>query len=106
MVDETSYACGLFEESEILRVETEIKYEGYISRQLADIKRFKKHEKKHIPESLDFSLIKGISREAREKLSKIRPASIGQASRIPGLSICVLSLLAIYIEKQQRSQTN
>lgn len=102
MVNETGYACGLSNEDEIVRVETEIKYEGYITRQLADIKRFKKHEKKHIPENLDFSLIKGISREAREKLSKVKPASIGQASRIPGLSICDLSLLAIYIEKQHK----
>lgn len=104
MVEETSYACGLSNEEEVVRVETEIKYEGYITRQLADIKRFKKHEKKQIPENLDFFEIKGISREAREKLSKVRPASIGQASRIPGLSVCDLSLLAVYIEKQQRAQ--
>lgn len=102
LVEETGYACGLSIEDEIVRVETEVKYAGYISRQLADIQRFKKHEKKHIPENLDFSKVKGISREACEKLSKIRPASIGQASRIPGLSVCDLSLLAVYIEKQQR----
>ncbi len=106
MVEETSYSSGLFNEDEIIRVETEIKYEGYITRQLADIKRFKKHEKRCIPENLDFSLVKGISREAREKLTKVRPASIGQASRIPGLSICDLSLLAVYVEKQQRSDNN
>lgn len=94
--------CAVLSEDEIMRIETEIKYEGYISRQAADIKRFKKVEKRHIPENLDYSQIRGISREASEKLSKIRPASLGQASRIPGLSPCDLSLLAVHIEKLAR----
>ncbi len=96
-------SCAVLSEDEILRIETEIKYEGYISRQSADIKRFKKVEKRHIPENLDYSKIRGISREASEKLTKIRPASLGQASRIPGLSPCDLSLLAVHIEKLARS---
>lgn len=100
MMEETQYCCELSSEEEILRVENEIKYEGYISRQLADVQRFKKYEKKQIPGSLDYFKIKGISREAQEKLSKIRPASIGQASRIPGLSSCDLSLVAVYLQKQ------
>ncbi len=104
MTEETGYGCTLASEEEIMRVETEVKYEGYISRQLADIQRFKKHEKKHIPADLDFSKIKGMSREAQEKLTRIRPASIGQASRIPGLSPCDLSLVAVYIEKTAKTK--
>ncbi len=99
MTEEAQYACELMCEDEILRVETEVKYEGYITRQFADIQRFKKYEKKQIPENFDYALIKGMSREAREKLSRIRPASIGQASRIPGLSPCDLSLLAVSLGK-------
>lgn len=90
-------------DQEMLLVENEIKYAGYITRQLADIRRFKKVEKRHIPADLDYKKIVGISREAQEKLSKIRPASLGQASRIPGLSPCDLSLVAIYIEKTSRT---
>jgi tRNA uridine 5-carboxymethylaminomethyl modification enzyme len=89
-------------ENEVVRLEAEVKYEGYILRQQAEVNRFKKVEKKRIPISIDYSQIRGISREAREKLTKIRPSSIGQASRIPGLSICDLSLLAVHIEKVNR----
>ena len=91
-------SCKL-NKDEIIRLETEVKYEGYISRQLIEIKRFKKMEKKQIPENLEYHKIVGISREAKDKLSKIKPSSIGQASRIPGLSMCDLSLLAVYLQK-------
>ncbi len=103
-LEEEHRGCAVLSEDEIMRIETEVKYEGYISRQTADIKRFKKVEKRHIPENLDYSKIRAISREASEKLSKIRPASLGQASRIPGLSPCDLSLLAIHIEKRARAK--
>lgn len=96
-------SCAILSEEEIQRVEIEVKYEGYISRQAADIRRFKKVEKRHVPENIDYSQIRGLSREASEKLSKIRPASLGQASRIPGLSPCDLSLLAVHIEKLSRA---
>jgi tRNA uridine 5-carboxymethylaminomethyl modification enzyme len=96
---ENNLHSQFIDEDDIVRVQTNIKYEGYISRQLADVKRFRKSEKKQIPCSLDYSKIKGISREAQEKLTRIRPASIGQASRIPGLSPCDLSLVAVYLEK-------
>src|SRR3989338_3470518 len=96
-------SCAILSEDEIQRVETEVKYEGYISRQTADIKRFKKVEKRHVPGNIDYSQIRGLSREASEKLSKNRPAPLGQASRIPGLSPCDLSLLAVHIEKLARS---
>ncbi len=84
------------------KIEWDIKYEGYIQRQLADVAKFKKLEKRKIPESINYSEIRGLSREAKEKLSKIKPASIGQASRIPGLSSCDVSVLLVYIEKLSR----
>ncbi len=92
-------------ENDIIRVETEVKYEGYIARQLQDIKRFQKVEKRKIPENFDYSQVTGISREGLEKLAKIKPESLGQASRIPGMSPCDLSIVAIYIEKQARSKS-
>lgn len=80
-------------------VQSEVKYEGYIARQHADIQRFKKVEKRLIPETIRYEKILGISREAQEKLSRIKPASLGQASRIPGINPCDLSLVAIHVEK-------
>ena len=75
---------------------------GISSAQKNDINRFKKIEKRHIPDKIDYLNISGISREAAEKLSKIRPESIGQASRIPGISFCDLSLLAVHVERLSR----
>lgn len=86
-------------DDEIHKVETEIKYEGYIVQQNSEVARFKKLEKKKIPASFDYNEMKGISREAKEKLKKIRPESIGQASRIPGISSCDLSLIAVAIKR-------
>lgn len=84
---------------DIHTVESEIKYEGYIIRQKIEVDKFRKSEKKQIPPDLNFELINGMSREAKEKLARIRPGSIGQASRIPGMSPCDLSLLAVYLGK-------
>lgn len=87
-------------------VQNMIKYEGYISRQLTEIKRYRKNESKKIPSDTNFAAISGISIEAQEKLAKIKPSSIGQASRIPGVSICDLSILAIYLDKSRRDLPN
>jgi len=91
-------------DEEILRVETEIKYEGYIARQRIDVDKFKKSEKKKIPNNLDYNNVKGMSREAKEKLIKIQPDSIAQAARIPGVSPCDISILAIYMESEYASK--
>lgn len=93
---------GPLSEEEIRHVEFNVKYNGYILRQLSEVHRFKHVEKKSIPHGLDYSLIRGLSHEAREKLNKIKPASIGQASRIPGISPCDLSLVAVFLEAKQR----
>ena len=88
---------GSIDDSEVRHVEFNIKYEGYIARQLSEVNKFRRLERRPIPEDIDYAVIRGLSREAREKLSCVRPSSIGQASRIPGLSACDLSLLAVFI---------
>jgi tRNA uridine 5-carboxymethylaminomethyl modification enzyme len=79
------------------QVEIEIKYSGYIERQLKEISIFAANEAKSIPETLDYHAIKSLSTEARQKLSKIRPASLGQASRIAGISASDISVLTLYL---------
>jgi tRNA uridine 5-carboxymethylaminomethyl modification enzyme len=81
----------------IEQCEIEIKYSGYIERQRRDIAIFAANEEKHIPDALDYHAIKSLSSEARLKLSKIRPASLGQASRIAGISASDISVLTVYL---------
>ena len=84
--------------SEILeKVQVEIKYEGYISRQNRQISEMRRLEKKILPKDLDFSEIKGLRLEAIEKLSKLKPNNIGQASRISGVSPADISVLIIWL---------
>ena len=82
-------------------VEIQIKYEGYIKMQEAQVEKFKKLETKLLPESVDYETISGLSLEARQKLNKFRPHSIGQASRISGVSPADISVLLIYLEQQK-----
>jgi len=77
------------------RVEIEVKYEGYLSRQMADIMTFEKQESKRIPEDFDYSSVRSLSSEGREKLNTIKPQSIGQASRISGVTPADVSVLLI-----------
>lgn len=79
------------------RVETEIKYEGYIKRQLIVIDQVRRLECKILPENIDYNAIDGLRLEAREKLTKVRPENIGQASRISGVSPADISVLVIYL---------
>ena len=80
-------------------VEIQIKYEGYIKMQEAQVEKFKKLETKLLPEELDYETIKGISLEARQKLNKYKPHSIGQASRISGVSPADISVLLVYLQQ-------
>jgi len=82
-------------------VEIQVKYEGYIKRQEAQINRFKKLEKKRIPDDFDYEKATSLRLEAKEKLSKIRPTSIGQASRIPGVSPADISVLMILLKQRK-----
>ncbi|OAA83097.1 tRNA uridine-5-carboxymethylaminomethyl(34) synthesis enzyme MnmG [Clostridium ljungdahlii] len=80
------------------------KYEGYIEKQLEQVSQFKKFENKIIPEDIDYDKINGLRIEATQKLKKIRPMSIGQASRISGVSPADISVLLIYMEKKYRDK--
>ena len=85
------------------QVEIQIKYEGYIKLQLVQVEKFKKLETKMLPDDIDYKNLKGISLEARQKLDKFRPTSIGQASRISGVSPADISVLLIYLEQRKRN---
>ena len=79
-------------------VEIQVKYEGYIKMEEEQVEKFKKMENKKIPEGIDYSSIKGLRIEARQKLDKIKPKSIGQASRISGVSPADINVLLIYLQ--------
>ncbi|MBI3994434.1 MAG: tRNA uridine-5-carboxymethylaminomethyl(34) synthesis enzyme MnmG, partial [Nitrospirae bacterium] len=85
------------------RVEIEIKYEGYILRQLKEVERFKKMENRTIPERFNYNDVTGLSREVCEKLSAIRPISVGQASRISGITPAALSILLVALERNRQN---
>jgi tRNA uridine 5-carboxymethylaminomethyl modification enzyme len=88
--------------NELKSVETEIKYEGYLLQQERAIERLKKSEQHSIPEWFDYRSVSGLSREMQEKLTRIRPSTIGQASRIPGVTPAAVSLVNVFIEIQAR----
>lgn len=90
----------------IKEVEIQLKYEGYIKMQEAQVAKFKKLEEKELKEDIDYQEIKGLSLEARQKLNKQKPTSVGQASRISGVSPADISVLLIYLEQQKRKQNN
>ncbi len=99
-----SLNLDLSEDNEIIEeIEIQIKYSGYIKRQLQQIERFKKLETRSIPVTFNYDYVAGFSREVREKLKQIRPASIGQASRISGITPAAISLLLVAIEKEKRA---
>lgn len=81
-------------------VETRIKYEGYISRQERQVERLKRMENVRLPEGIDYGTVYGLSREVREKLSKVKPISLGQASRISGITPAALMAIQVHLKKQ------
>ena len=81
------------------QVEIQIKYQGYIEKSLQQVERLKKMEDKKIPENIDYNAINGLATEARQKLEKIRPLSIAQASRISGVNPADISILLVYLEQ-------
>lgn len=86
----------------IRQVEIQTKYEGYISRQLADVESFKKLEKKKLPPHIDYDSIFGLSTEVKQKLKEIRPFSLGHASRISGITPAAISVLLVHLQKMKR----
>jgi tRNA uridine 5-carboxymethylaminomethyl modification enzyme len=94
---ESNVSTDVFEQ-----VEVQMKYHGYIERQLLEIERHSKNEEAKIPESFDYDLIKGLSNEVRQKLKDQRPITVGQASRISGVTPAAISVLLIYLRKYNR----
>ena len=92
---------------EIKSVETAIKYEGYLRQQIAEIEKMKKASSRSIPDYFDYRNIPGLSREMIEKFTRVRPGTLGQASRIPGVTPAALSIVQIYLEldSQKRFKT-
>jgi tRNA uridine 5-carboxymethylaminomethyl modification enzyme len=100
--ERSSVALASATRNELKSVETEIKYAGYLHQQQRSIDRLKKAEQRSIPEWFDYRSVSGLSREMQEKLLKIRPRTLGHASRIPGVTPAAVSLVNVYIEIQAR----
>ena len=97
---------GDFDSRVLQQVETEVKYEGYIDRELKRAADLDRKGRRPIPAGLDYNDVVGLSREATEKLSNIRPRSIGQAARVPGITPADVSSVLIYLEKHARQARN
>jgi tRNA uridine 5-carboxymethylaminomethyl modification enzyme len=82
-----------------------IKYEGYISRQITQVKKFKNLENKKLPEDFDYDIIAGLRIEARQKLNEFQPRSIGQASRISGVTPADISVLLVFLEQLHKNNS-
>ena len=89
---------------EITQLEVQIKYEGYIQKQINQIERFKKLEDKKLSQDIDYSKVEGLRIEAAQKLDQIKPESVGQASRISGVSPADINVLLVYLEKKRRGK--
>ncbi len=85
-------------------VQTQIKYEGYIAKQLQQVEHFRQLEAKKLPEEFDYLNMEGLRKEAREKLDKIRPSSLGQASRISGVSPADIAVVMVQLERRSRER--
>ncbi|HWP79401.1 MAG TPA: hypothetical protein VN446_02055, partial [Candidatus Acidoferrum sp.] len=82
--------------------EIQIKYEGYIEKQQQELDRAARLENMRLPEGLDFSAMEGLRLEARQKLARVKPATVGQAGRISGVSPADIAVLLVYLEKKRR----
>jgi len=84
------------------QIEIQIKYDGYIQRQMEQIKKFQHMEQRRVPEDIDYDAMPALSSEVKEKLKKVRPISLGQASRIPGVTPAAITALMSYLEHRKR----
>ncbi|MDF0664598.1 MAG: tRNA uridine-5-carboxymethylaminomethyl(34) synthesis enzyme MnmG [Nitrospira sp.] len=97
------FGMPFIQENEIAEeVELQIKYEGYVRRQIQQVDKFKKLEQRLIPHTFNYNMVSGFSREVREKFNRVRPETVGQASRISGVTPAAISLLVVAIERSRR----
>jgi len=104
LIDSPEVSASLRDEEVMRQVEIDVKYEGYIQRQNEQIVRFAKFEEMLIPEHFDYRSIPSLSAEGKEKLQRVRPRSIGQASRIAGVTSADVSVLGIFLKQNERRQ--
>jgi tRNA uridine 5-carboxymethylaminomethyl modification enzyme len=90
-------------EQVLLQVDVQAKYAGYIERQAQEIERQRRSEETALPQNLDYGEVRGLSTEARQRLSEVRPATLGQAARVPGITPAAVSLLLIHLKKRSRA---
>ncbi len=83
------------------QVEIQCKYAGYVARAAGEIARARRHEETALPEALDYDQVRGLSNEVRQKLRAQRPATLGMAARIPGVTPAAISLLMVYMKKRR-----
>ncbi|MCK4299678.1 MAG: tRNA uridine-5-carboxymethylaminomethyl(34) synthesis enzyme MnmG, partial [Planctomycetes bacterium] len=100
---DSTLARSRYPEEVTEQVTIETKYEGYIKRQLAQVEKFRRLESRRLPDDLDYEQVPHLSNEGRAKLASVRPASLGQASRIAGVSPADLTVLMVWLEKGARS---
>jgi tRNA uridine 5-carboxymethylaminomethyl modification enzyme len=86
-----------------LQVDVEAKYSGYLKRQNDEIERQRRNEELRLPENIDYGDVSGLSNEARQRLRDVRPETLGQAARIPGLTPAAVSLLLVHLKKRDRA---
>ncbi|MBI5190525.1 MAG: tRNA uridine-5-carboxymethylaminomethyl(34) synthesis enzyme MnmG [Nitrospirae bacterium] len=89
-------------DSAMEQVEILVKYEGYIKRQAGEVERLRRYERRTVPDDFDYSLLSGLSLEVRQKLERVRPRSVGQAGRIPGITPAATAILLVALEKRRR----
>jgi tRNA uridine 5-carboxymethylaminomethyl modification enzyme len=82
-----------------MQLDVQAKYEGYVTRQTTEIERQRRHESATLPTDLDYRVIRGLSNEVRQRLNEARPATLGQASRVPGVTPAAMSLLLVHLKR-------
>jgi tRNA uridine 5-carboxymethylaminomethyl modification enzyme len=90
-------------EQATLAIEAQAKYAGYIERQHAEVERQRRNEDTRLPTGIDYAVVAGLSHEARERLAKCRPDTLGQASRLPGITAATISILLVHLKKRTRA---
>jgi tRNA uridine 5-carboxymethylaminomethyl modification enzyme len=93
---------GVDNEQVAQQVEIQVRYSGYLDRQAEEIERHRKHETHEIGGDFDYGTVRGLSAEVAEKLNATRPATVGQAARIPGVTPAAISLLLVYLKKSRQ----
>ena len=102
LVREGVVEAGHLRREDLISIESAIKYEGYLKQQDREVEKLRRAEAKRIPDDMDYASMAGLSREIVEKLTRIRPRSVAQASRIPGITPASITILLLHLEMRSR----